>query len=466
MPPKPKPKKAPQEPEDEFTKMTAQELTQNLQIFRDKLTELKQKRNYIQMDRDMVQNFFSNCLSEIQELNIKIVNKETEAEQLEETHRIQLKSYLQKVKHLEYEQEKANDEIEKDGKEAHNLENDHFSKRSDEQKRQKTHLKKLQEEYENSYIHAIEKEEKNNKKTLDKSKQVFDETLQNMEEKYKMRLQKLKEELELRLKVEIHELEERKNLHINELINNHETAFAELKQYYNTITRENLELIKNQKEEIASINAKLQKNSKIIADMKAANNNIRIPLKQATEERDILKNALKQFSKHKMSLQNLQSKNTTLTEKYAELKHNSNDLNFKYDKLLREKQELEEKFERIAMEVKKHTDLQNNVLSQQLQNMQDGLEEKEVQLKTIVDRTNMDPQMYQQLTTKIKESIEAKNQLIKNLRYSIHHATKAYNDSIRVYEAKLVEFGIPPEELGFQPLATITSSMPAGLVSQ
>ena len=26
---------------------------------------------------------------------------------------------------------------------------------------------------------------------------------------------------------------------------------------------------------------------------------------------------------------------------------------------------------------------------------------------------------------------------------------QAYNDAIRVYEAKLVEFGIPPEELGF-----------------
>ena len=62
-------------------------------------------------------------------------------------------------------------------------------------------------------------------------------------------------------------------------------------------------------------------------------------------------------------------------------------------------------------------------------------------------------------------SVESKNTLIKNLKYSIHHATKAYNDAIRVYEAKLVEFGIPPEELGFQPLDTITSTMPAGLVS-
>ena len=65
----------------------------------------------------------------------------------------------------------------------------------------------------------------------------------------------------------------------------------------------------------------------------------------------------------------------------------------------------------------------------------------------------------------MKESIETKNQSTKNLKYSIQHATKAYNDAIRVYEAKLVQFGIPGEELGFQLLQTITSTMPAGLVS-
>ena len=42
---------------------------------------------------------------------------------------------------------------------------------------------------------------------------------------------------------------------------------------------------------------------------------------------------------------------------------------------------------------------------------------------------------------------------------------QAYNDTIRVYAAKLYEFGIPPEELGFQLLETVTSNMPAGLVS-
>jgi hypothetical protein len=34
-----------------------------------------------------------------------------------------------------------------------------------------------------------------------------------------------------------------------------------------------------------------------------------------------------------------------------------------------------------------------------------------------------------------------------------------------VYEAKLIEFGIPPEELGFQFFESNTSKMPAGLVA-
>ncbi len=44
--------------------------------------------------------------------------------------------------------------------------------------------------------------------------------------------------------VEIHELEERKNLHVNDLIRSHEASFAEIKKYYNEITKDNLKSIK------------------------------------------------------------------------------------------------------------------------------------------------------------------------------------------------------------------------------
>lgn len=46
------------------------------------------------MDRDMVENFYHNTLKEISEVKIKISNKETEAEEKESKHRIDVKVFL------------------------------------------------------------------------------------------------------------------------------------------------------------------------------------------------------------------------------------------------------------------------------------------------------------------------------------------------------------------------------------
>lgn len=46
--------------------------------------------------------------------------------------------------------------------------------------------------------------------------------------------------------------------------------------------------------------------------------------------------------------------------------------------------------------------------------------------------------------------------------------SQAHNDMIRVYEAKLTEFSIPVEELGFKPMiisSKIGTSNPAGFVA-
>lgn len=93
------------------------------------------------------------------------------------------------------------------------------------------------------------------------------------------------------------------------------------------------------------------------------------------------------------------------------------------------------------------------------------MEKKELTLRELVQRSGLDTETVDDIIKKMEEAIEAKNSILKNLRYSLAHATKAYNDAIRVYEAKLVEFGIPAEELGMDPLPTHTSKMPAGLVA-
>lgn len=69
----------------------------------------------------------------------------------------------------------------------------------------------------------------------------------------------------------------------------------------------------------------------------------------------------------------------------------------------------------------------------------------------MIQQSSLESNVVDQINDRVRNSVESKNNIIKNLHYSIHHATKAYNDAIRVYEAKLVEFGIPADELGFQP---------------
>jgi hypothetical protein len=97
--------------------------------------------------------------------------------------------------------------------------------------------------------------------------------------------------------------------------------------------------------------------------------------------------------------------------------------------------------------------------------LHNDLEKKEATITELVQRSGLDQGTVEDICKKMEEAIEAKESILRNLKYSLAHATKAYNDAIRVYEAKLVEFGIPAEELGMDPLPTNTSKMPAGLVA-
>ncbi|KAJ1485975.1 hypothetical protein T484DRAFT_2376502 [Baffinella frigidus] len=64
------------------------------------------------------------------------------------------------------------------------------------------------------------------------------------------------------------------------------------------------------------------------------------------------------------------------------------------------------------------------------------------------------------ITRKLDEVLDAKNKAIKDLQYELARVTKAHNDVISVYNAKLAEFGIPVDELGFKPLHALTTTAP------
>lgn len=69
-----------------------------------------------------------------------------------------------------------------------------------------------------------------------------------------------------------------------------------------------------------------------------------------------------------------------------------------------------------------------------------------------------------------QDVLDSKNSAIKDLQYELARVCKAHNDLLRTYEAKLQQFGIPTDELGFKPLESTVGGQqlgqgPAGLVS-
>ena len=155
----------------------------------------------------------------------------------------------------------------------------------------------------------------------------------------------------------------------------------------------------------------------------------------------------------------------SLREKYKKMVKDKDEMDKKHQKLEREKNDMYQRFESAMERLRRRADTRNTLLENKLHQWQEEYEKKEAQLQEVVQRAGFEQKFVDEVTKRMEEAIEAKNSLLRSLKYSLAHAQKAYNDAIRVYEAKLVEFGIPAEELGLELLETNTSTMPAGLVA-
>ena len=71
--------------------------------------------------------------------------------------------------------------------------------------------------------------------------------------------------------------------------------------------------------------------------MKSENDALREPLEKKIQERDNLRNLLRQFPKHKMSLSNLKQKLIVLKDKIQKLRNDRIDLDMKYELVIKEK---------------------------------------------------------------------------------------------------------------------------------
>lgn len=77
----------PDEIPDELNELDGETLEKQLASLKEKLVDAKIKRNMLQMEKDMVHDFYHNTRSEIKELEARVKNFDTDMQSMEDVHR-------------------------------------------------------------------------------------------------------------------------------------------------------------------------------------------------------------------------------------------------------------------------------------------------------------------------------------------------------------------------------------------
>ncbi|XP_077888369.1 dynein regulatory complex subunit 4 isoform X2 [Ictidomys tridecemlineatus] len=396
-------------PED----MTKEQVEEHVNRIREELDREREERNYFQLERDKIHTFWEITRRQLEEKKAELRNKDREMEEAEERHQVEIKVYKQKVKHLLYEHQNNLTEMKAEGTVVMKLaQKEHRSQEGALRKDMRT-LKVELKEQELANEVVVKNLRLKHAEEITKMRNDFERQVREIEAKYDKKMKVLRDELDLRRKTEIHEVEERKNGQINTLMRRHEEAFTDIKNYYNDITLNNLALINSLKSTTARL--------------------------KVTEK----------------ELKDLQWEHEVLEQRFI--------------KVQQERDELYRKFTAAIQEVQQKTGFKNLVLERKLQTLNAAMEKREVQFNEVLAASNLDPAALTLVSRKLEDVLESKNSTIKDLQYELARVCKAHNDLLRTYEAKLLAFGIPLDNVGFKPLETAVIGQtlgqgPAGLV--
>ncbi|KAJ3183103.1 Dynein regulatory complex subunit 4 [Geranomyces variabilis] len=446
---------------------TKAELEEDVKKLTEELTAEREERNFFQLERDKITSFWEITKNELSQSKADLLNKDRELEELEEKHQVEIKVYKQKVKHLLYEYQNNVAHLQADSERALQIDQEDHVAREQQLKRDKRALKLELKELELSHEDIIKTLKQKQDEETTRMRSDFERRAKELHNKYDKKMKVARDELELKRKNEIHEIEERKNGQINALMKNHDKAFGEIKNYYNDITLNNLALINSLKEQVEDMKKKEERNEKQMADIASENKRLSEPLQAALSECDSLKRQLQSYDKDKISLRDTKARLKILEDRHKVLSWEHEVLEQRFSQVEKERDELYEGFVDRIVSVQQKTGFKNLVLEKKVESLRDMIEKRDLQVNEILKATNLDPAAMAGLSRRLEEVLDVKNRMIKELQYDLAKVTKAHNDMIRAYQAKLTEFSIPVEELGFKPLAmgTQASTNPAGLVA-
>ncbi|XP_057169858.1 dynein regulatory complex subunit 4 isoform X2 [Ursus arctos] len=436
---------------------------------REELDREREERNYFQLERDKIHTFWEITRRQLEEKKAELRNKDREMEEAEERHQVEIKVYKQKVKHLLYEHQNNLTELKAEGTVVMKLAQKEHRTQEGALRKDMRALKVELKEQELANEVVVKNLRLKHTEEITRMRNDFERQVREIEAKYDKKMQMLRDELELRRKTEIHEVEERKNGQINMLMQRHEEAFTDIKNYYNDITLNNLALINSLKEQMEDMRRKEDHLEKEMMEVSVQNKRLADPLQKARDDMSEMQRKVGNYERDKQVLLCTKARLKVTEKELKGLRWEHEVLEQRFLKVQQERDELYRKFTAAILEVQQKVGLKNLVLERKLQALSAAVEKKEVQFNEVLAASSLDPAALTLVSRRLEDVLESKNNTIKDLQYELARVCKAHNDLLRTYEAKLLAFGIPLDNVGFKPLETAVIGQtlgqgPAGLV--
>jgi len=461
---KKKKKKKKKKSDEPAEKKTPEQLLEEIQDWTLKLQKAREERNYFQLERDKIKYFWDMTQKELTIKKSELLNKDQEMEAMEQRQQEEVTGYMQKVETIDFGHKIYTRKLEEDARENLNKDQGQHGNREGElsnlKKEQKLRLKDLQFANEDD----VKRLSENHSKKFYKMRETFHKEASELESQFELKLSSLRDELELRRKVELHELEERKSLHINTLIENHQHAFAEIKNYYNAITADNLSLIRNLKEEIVEMRKKDQENEKVMSRISQENKNLVEPLHHALNNVEEHRQQLKNYVKDQMSLKQGKARLTVLSAQLRTRQKEKDQLEHSFASVQEQRDELYKNFEEVVTSVRLSAAQRGAALEEELSRVMAEFEKKEVQLHEVMATGGISKETSSEIFGDLEKTLEQRDGTIQELDYEVKRLQKLHNDAVRTFDSKFVELGIDPSDAKFDIVDSSTSAGPAGLL--
>jgi hypothetical protein len=419
------------------------------------------ERAQVAVDRDAVAGFLEVAQRELRAVELEALAKERARTDAADAHAIEVRVYEQKVKHLTFEHANASRAIAGEADSERAAESRAHQVREALLRKSKGEARARLVELEGANADALRTQKVLAEKSLQKIRADFDGALDGLRVKYEARCASLARDLELRARVELHEAEERRNLHIRQLSVAHEEAFAEMRAYYNDVTRANMELVTGLRARIVGAGEKATANQRLVLEIAEENKRLSEPLRVALQERAELVADLKDASRDASALAHSRERLGALRASLTTMKAKHADLEARFAAAAAERDALYDRFETTVRAAAARAAERADALEVRLEEAENVAAAANAAAAAVVTAGALDPGALAAASDRLTAELEARNGAIRELQGAVLRLTKGRDEAVRTLTAKLVDLGIPADVVadGLPPANALAESV-------